>query len=158
MKMLGELDRGGNIDNFAITVERSSVCAESFMNLRKKKLQHLGYKLLISFEWEPGPDYGGISREGFQLLSADISNHCFGLFEYLSTFLHRSTPTQASVTGVIFFDLPSSDEWQPWPWSITNSSTTSSFDHSNPWYWARLTPWKTLNQYRSAEDLVPSVS
>ena len=50
MKMLGELDRGGNIDNFAITVERSSVCAESFMNLRKKKLQHLGYKLLISFE------------------------------------------------------------------------------------------------------------
>ncbi|CAD5221913.1 unnamed protein product [Bursaphelenchus xylophilus] len=43
------------------------------------------YKMMVSFDDEDGLDYGGPSRELFFLLSKEIFNPYYGLFEYSST-------------------------------------------------------------------------
>ena len=49
------------------------------MNLRVRELQK---KLLIKFRGEDGLDYGGIAREWLYLLSHDMLNPYYGLFQY----------------------------------------------------------------------------
>ena len=47
-----------------------------------KNTEHLKTRLWIEFEGERGLDYGGVSREWFYLLSKDMFNPYYGLFEY----------------------------------------------------------------------------
>lgn len=49
------------------------------LNLRVPQLQK---KLLIKFRGEDGLDYGGIAREWLYLLSHDMLNPYYGLFQY----------------------------------------------------------------------------
>ena len=42
-------------------------------------------KLWIEFDNEVGLDYGGLAREWFYLLSKDMFNPYYGLFEYSAT-------------------------------------------------------------------------
>lgn len=49
------------------------------LNLRVPQLQK---KLLIKFRGEDGLDYGGIAREWIYLLSHDMLNPYYGLFQY----------------------------------------------------------------------------
>ena len=59
-----------------------SVCVlhcRQILNLRVPQLQK---KLLIKFRGEDGLDYGGIAREWLYLLSHDMLNPYYGLFQY----------------------------------------------------------------------------
>jgi hypothetical protein len=47
-----------------------------------KRADHLKTKLWIEFESETGLDYGGVAREWFFLLSKEMFNPYYGLFEY----------------------------------------------------------------------------
>ena len=44
-------------------------------------------RLWIKFDKEKGLDYGGVAREWFFLLSHEMFNPYFGLFEYSSRFV-----------------------------------------------------------------------
>ena len=45
-------------------------------------------RLWIEFEGETGLDYGGVSREWFYLLSKEMFNPYYGLFEYSAMLVH----------------------------------------------------------------------
>jgi hypothetical protein len=66
-----------------LTVRREHILHDAFskiMNISKKDLQKS--KLFIAFQGEEGLDYGGPSREFFFLLSRELFNPYYGLFEY----------------------------------------------------------------------------
>ncbi|KAH9520087.1 E3 ubiquitin-protein ligase HW2 [Bulinus truncatus] len=66
-----------------LTVRRDHVLEDAFnkiMSTLKKELQK--NKLYITFAGEEGLDYGGPSREFFFLLSRELFNPYYGLFEY----------------------------------------------------------------------------
>ena len=48
----------------------------------KLRVRDLRKKLLIKFRGEDGLDYGGIAREWLYLLSHDMLNPYYGLFQY----------------------------------------------------------------------------
>ena len=50
------------------------------MNVRDVEL--LKARLYVIFEGESGLDYGGVAREWFHLLSHEMFNPYYGLFEY----------------------------------------------------------------------------
>ena len=58
---------------------RSLLPCRQIMNLRVRDLRK---KLLIKFRGEDGLDYGGIAREWLYLLSHDMLNPYYGLFQY----------------------------------------------------------------------------
>ncbi|XP_050400244.1 E3 ubiquitin-protein ligase NEDD4 isoform X2 [Patella vulgata] len=69
-----------------IKVTRKNVFEESYryvMNI--KETEHLKTRLWIEFDGETGLDYGGVSREWFYLLSKEMFNPYYGLFEYSAT-------------------------------------------------------------------------
>ena len=45
----------------------------------------MNLRLWIEFDGEVGLDYGGVSREWFYLLSKEMFNPYYGLFEYSAT-------------------------------------------------------------------------
>ena len=49
------------------------------------KVDILKTKLWIEFDGEIGLDYGGVAREWFYLLSKEMFNPYYGLFEYSAT-------------------------------------------------------------------------
>jgi len=85
MRTLGKLDHGSNRDKFEITVRRENIRLDSFdaiCRVDRHNVKCLRYKLWITFTGEMGLDYGGVSREWFSLLTTEIFNPYFGLFEY----------------------------------------------------------------------------
>lgn len=50
-----------------------------------KRPDMLKARLWIEFESEKGLDYGGVAREWFFLLSKEMFNPYYGLFEYSAT-------------------------------------------------------------------------
>lgn len=46
------------------------------------RIDLLKTKLWVEFEGEVGLDYGGLAREWFYLLSKEMFNPYYGLFEY----------------------------------------------------------------------------
>ena len=46
---------------------------------------NLHFRLWIEFDGEVGLDYGGLAREWFFLLSKEMFNPYYGLFEYSAT-------------------------------------------------------------------------
>eukprot|EP00038_Savillea_parva_P019290 m.27040 g.27040 ORF g.27040 m.27040 type:complete len:843 (-) comp4370_c1_seq1:1004-3532(-) len=76
--------RGPAADKQNILISRSDVLNTSLqtvMQLGPKDLQKTPY---VTFFGERGLDYGGLQREWFYLLSHDIFNPAYGLFEYSS--------------------------------------------------------------------------
>lgn len=55
------------------------------MNVRDVEM--LKARLYVIFEGETGLDYGGVSREWFHLLSHDMFNPYYGLFEYSARYV-----------------------------------------------------------------------
>ena len=85
MRTLGKLEHGSNRDKFEITVKRENIRLDSFdaiCRVDRHDVKCLRYKLWITFTGEMGLDYGGVSREWFSLLTTEIFNPYFGLFEY----------------------------------------------------------------------------
>jgi len=82
------LKRPDKVPNkYEIHVRRSSLMDDSFgfVLSRCTNIDLLKTKLWIVFDGEVGLDYGGVSREWFYLLSKEIFNPYYGLFEYSAT-------------------------------------------------------------------------
>ncbi|XP_030745909.1 E3 ubiquitin-protein ligase NEDD4 isoform X6 [Sitophilus oryzae] len=73
-----------NVPNkFEIKVRRRSILEDSFRVIRTvARVDLLKTKLWVEFEGEVGLDYGGLAREWFYLLSKEMFNPYYGLFEY----------------------------------------------------------------------------
>ncbi|GAB0096243.1 E3 ubiquitin-protein ligase Nedd-4 [Sergentomyia squamirostris] len=70
-------------NKFEIKVRRLSIFEDSYRVLNSvTKTDLLKTKLWVEFEGEVGLDYGGLAREWFYLLSKEMFNPYYGLFEY----------------------------------------------------------------------------
>ncbi|KAG2009924.1 ubiquitin-protein ligase, variant 2 [Coprinopsis cinerea AmutBmut pab1-1] len=65
-----------------IKVRRNRVMEDSYSAIMAQTGEDLKRRLMVSFDGEDGLDYGGVSREWFFLLSHEIFNPSYGLFEY----------------------------------------------------------------------------
>ncbi len=93
----------GGVDKYFIRVKRTNVLEDSYnkiMHEKNPELFRMPYvyvfysqkinifyfknqnRLWIEFEGEKSYDYGGVSREWFHVLSKEIFNPYYGLFEY----------------------------------------------------------------------------
>lgn len=66
-----------------LTVNRSSIFEDSYHQVSRLPDPHeLRRRLIITFRGEEGLDYGGVAREWFFLLSHEVLNPMYCLFEY----------------------------------------------------------------------------
>jgi len=65
-----------------VRVRRGRILEDSFGSIMALTGEELKKRLMVHFEGEDGLDYGGVSREWFFLLSHDMFNPSYGLFEY----------------------------------------------------------------------------
>lgn len=65
-----------------IKVRRNRIFEDSYQEIMRQSPADLKKRLMIKFEGEEGLDYGGVSREFFFLLSHEMFNPFYGLFEY----------------------------------------------------------------------------
>ena len=65
-----------------IKVRRSHIFEDSFAEITRQSALDLKKRLMIKFDGEDGLDYGGLSREFFFLLSHEMFNPFYCLFEY----------------------------------------------------------------------------
>uniref|UniRef100_A0ABD2WL76 E3 ubiquitin-protein ligase n=1 Tax=Trichogramma kaykai TaxID=54128 RepID=A0ABD2WL76_9HYME len=79
-----QLRKPTNVPNkFEIKVGRNNILEDSYRIISSvNRVEILKTKLWIEFEGEVGLDYGGLAREWFFLLSKEMFNPYYGLFEY----------------------------------------------------------------------------
>lgn len=79
-----QLRKPNNVPNkFEIKVSRQSILEDSYRIISNvPRTDLLKTKLWVEFEGEVGLDYGGLAREWFFLLSKEMFNPYYGLFEY----------------------------------------------------------------------------
>ncbi|KAI1177655.1 HECT-domain-containing protein [Nemania sp. FL0916] len=65
-----------------IKVRRAHIFEDSFAEISRQSATDLKKRLMIKFDGEDGLDYGGLSREFFFLLSHEMFNPFYCLFEY----------------------------------------------------------------------------
>ncbi|THV00829.1 HECT-domain-containing protein [Dendrothele bispora CBS 962.96] len=65
-----------------IKVRRSQIMEDSYSAIMAHSGEDLKRRLMVSFDGEDALDYGGVGREWFFLLSHEIFNPSYGLFEY----------------------------------------------------------------------------
>ena len=71
---------------FEMKIDRKNIFNDSLRAIQRvKKPELLKARLWIEFIREKGLDYGGVAREWFYLLSKEMFNPYYGLFEYSST-------------------------------------------------------------------------
>uniref|UniRef100_A0A8V0YHP1 E3 ubiquitin-protein ligase n=1 Tax=Gallus gallus TaxID=9031 RepID=A0A8V0YHP1_CHICK len=71
---------------FEMKLHRNNIFEESYRRIMSvKRPDVLKARLWIEFESEKGLDYGGVAREWFFLLSKEMFNPYYGLFEYSAT-------------------------------------------------------------------------
>ncbi|KAK5648934.1 hypothetical protein RI129_003826 [Pyrocoelia pectoralis] len=82
--MKTQLKKPTNVPNkFEIKIRRNSILEDSYRSITTvSRVDLLKTKLWIEFESEVGLDYGGLAREWFYLLSKEMFNPYYGLFEY----------------------------------------------------------------------------
>ncbi|XP_077479308.1 E3 ubiquitin-protein ligase NEDD4-like isoform X7 [Stigmatopora argus] len=82
-----KLKKPADIPNrFEMKLHRNNIFEESYRRIMSlKKPDVLKARLWIEFESEKGLDYGGVAREWFFLLSKEMFNPYYGLFEYSAT-------------------------------------------------------------------------
>ncbi|KAG8858513.1 hypothetical protein FRB96_005184 [Tulasnella sp. 330] len=68
--------------NCQIKVRRNHIFEDSYAEIMRQSANDLKKRLMIKFEGEDGLDYGGLSREFFFLLSHEMFNPFYCLFEY----------------------------------------------------------------------------
>lgn len=73
-------------NRFELKLKRNSVLEDSYRRiLAVKRPELLKARLWVEFEGEKGLDYGGVAREWFFLMSKEMFNPYYGLFEYSAT-------------------------------------------------------------------------
>uniref|UniRef100_A0A8D3CA11 E3 ubiquitin-protein ligase n=1 Tax=Scophthalmus maximus TaxID=52904 RepID=A0A8D3CA11_SCOMX len=73
-------------NRFEMKLRRNAVLEDSYRRiLSVKRADLLKARLWVEFEGEKGLDYGGVAREWFFLMSKEMFNPYYGLFEYSAT-------------------------------------------------------------------------
>uniref|UniRef100_UPI00358E39BE E3 ubiquitin-protein ligase NEDD4-like isoform X2 n=1 Tax=Myxine glutinosa TaxID=7769 RepID=UPI00358E39BE len=73
-------------NRFEMKLHRNNILEESYRKMMAvKRPDVLKARLWIEFETEKGLDYGGVAREWFFLISKEMFNPYYGLFEYSAT-------------------------------------------------------------------------
>ncbi|XP_041074642.1 E3 ubiquitin-protein ligase NEDD4-like isoform X1 [Polyodon spathula] len=73
-------------NRFEMKLRRNAILEDSYRKLLPvKRADFLKARLWIEFENEKGLDYGGVAREWFFLISKEMFNPYYGLFEYSAT-------------------------------------------------------------------------
>uniref|UniRef100_A0A3B5A097 E3 ubiquitin-protein ligase n=1 Tax=Stegastes partitus TaxID=144197 RepID=A0A3B5A097_9TELE len=82
-----KLKKPADIPNrFEMKMRRNAVLEDSYRRiLSVKRADLLKARLWVEFEGEKGLDYGGVAREWFFLMSKEMFNPYYGLFEYSAT-------------------------------------------------------------------------
>ncbi|XP_066557438.1 E3 ubiquitin-protein ligase NEDD4 isoform X2 [Amia ocellicauda] len=82
-----KLKKPADIPNrFEMKLRRTAVLEDSYRRiLSVKRADFLKARLWVEFEGEKGLDYGGVAREWFFLISKEMFNPYYGLFEYSAT-------------------------------------------------------------------------
>ncbi|XP_020796987.1 E3 ubiquitin-protein ligase NEDD4-like isoform X2 [Boleophthalmus pectinirostris] len=82
-----KLKKPADIPNrFEMKLRRAAVLEDSYRRiLSVKRPELLKARLWVEFEGEKGLDYGGVAREWFFLMSREMFNPYYGLFEYSAT-------------------------------------------------------------------------
>ncbi|KAK6616958.1 hypothetical protein RUM43_014928 [Polyplax serrata] len=70
------------LNHIKITVTRQTLFEDSYHQIMRLPPYELRRRLYITFRGEEGLDYGGVSREWFFLLSHEVLNPMYCLFEY----------------------------------------------------------------------------
>ncbi|RKF60978.1 E3 ubiquitin-protein ligase RSP5 [Erysiphe neolycopersici] len=65
-----------------VKIRRSHIFEDSYAEIMRQSASDLKKRLMIKFDGEDGLDYGGLSREFFFLLSHEMFNPFYCLFEY----------------------------------------------------------------------------
>lgn len=65
------------------------------------RVELLKTKLWIEFETEVGLDYGGLAREWFYLLSKEMFNPYYGLFEYSAMYFSYFQPPNILILLIV---------------------------------------------------------
>ncbi|KAI6058168.1 E3 ubiquitin-protein ligase NEDD4-like isoform X4 [Aix galericulata] len=86
-----KLKKPADIPNrFEMKLHRNNIFEESYRRIMSvKRPDVLKARLWIEFESEKGLDYGGVAREWFFLLSKEMFNPYYGLFEYSATPFYK---------------------------------------------------------------------
>ncbi|KAF3830555.1 hypothetical protein GH733_004374 [Mirounga leonina] len=73
-------------NKFEMKLRRATVLEDSYRRIMGvKRADFLKARLWIEFDGEKGLDYGGVTREWFFLISKEMFNPYYGLFEYSAT-------------------------------------------------------------------------
>ncbi|XP_004709499.1 E3 ubiquitin-protein ligase NEDD4 [Echinops telfairi] len=82
-----KLRKQNDIPNkFEMKLRRATVLEDSYRRIMAvKRADFLKARLWIEFDGEKGLDYGGVAREWFFLISKEMFNPYYGLFEYSAT-------------------------------------------------------------------------
>ncbi|KFM03106.1 E3 ubiquitin-protein ligase NEDD4, partial [Aptenodytes forsteri] len=73
-------------NQFEMKIHRTTILEDSYRRIiAVKRADFLKARLWIEFDGEKGLDYGGVAREWFFLLSKEMFNPYYGLFEYSAT-------------------------------------------------------------------------
>ncbi|KAL4239440.1 E3 ubiquitin-protein ligase smurf2 [Mactra antiquata] len=65
-----------------LEVSREEIFEDSYRHVMKMRAKDLRKRLMVKFKGEEGLDYGGVAREWFCLLSHEMLNPYYGLFQY----------------------------------------------------------------------------
>jgi len=65
-----------------VEVSREEIFEESYRHVMKMRPKDLRKRLMVKFRGEEGLDYGGVAREWLYLLSHEMLNPYYGLFQY----------------------------------------------------------------------------
>ncbi|XP_013415244.1 E3 ubiquitin-protein ligase SMURF2-like isoform X1 [Lingula anatina] len=65
-----------------VEVSREEIFEESYRQVMKMRPKDLKKRLMVKFRGEEGLDYGGVAREWLYLLSHEMLNPYYGLFQY----------------------------------------------------------------------------
>ena len=65
-----------------LEVSRSEVFEDSYRQIVKMRPKDMRKRLMVKFKTEEGLDYGGVAREWLYLLSHEMLNPYYGLFQY----------------------------------------------------------------------------
>ena len=84
-------------DKCGVRVRRGCIFEDSFAAIMRLRPEDLHKRLTVTFENEEALDFGGVSREWFFLLSREMFNPSYGLFEYSA---HNHTPQINPASGV----------------------------------------------------------
>ena len=84
----------------SFNIRRDHLLEDAYEHIMKSRIRHLQRKRLdVQFKGEEGLDYGGPSREFFFLVSREIFNPYYGLFEYSAndTYTVQISPTSSFI-------------------------------------------------------------